>query len=234
MNLPFVIVYFNTPKLTTCLCSSIRKYYPNNEIIIFDNSTILKFPKETIKLFNITYLDNTTNNFLNFEKKNKNFKKDEKIVKQNNLGSAKHCITIDFLINFLDKNFILLDSDVLLKKQLDFINEKYITCGLLSIDEQKLKSNRQLRIYPFLQFFNTKKIKENKLSYFNPNEMVGLDCKPIIFDTGASFYKSLTKLNPTEYKTDINIFNYIVHLNAGSWSKTMYESWLLKYKSLWN
>lgn len=231
MNLPFIIVHFNTPELTTCLCSSIRKHHPNNEIIIFDNSTNKKFPKDVIELFNITYLDNTKNTILDFNDLLKKFKKDEKIVKQNNLGSAKHCITIDYLIKNINKNFILLDSDVLLKKPIDFINENLITAGLISKEEQKLKKGRQLRIFPFLQYFNVKLIKEHGLNYFNPNEMVGIDQKTLIYDTGASFYKSLCSLN--NFNSNINIFDYIIHLNAGSWSNTVYKTWLIKYKNLW-
>lgn len=233
MNLPFVIVHFNTPELTTCLCSSIRKFHQNNEIIIFDNSTIKKFPKEMLKVFDITYLDNTNQQLLNFDNSFKNYKKDIKIVKQNNLGSAKHCLTIDYIIKTINKNFILLDSDVLIKKPIDFINENYISCGLLSTEEKKIKTIRQLRIFPFLQYFNVNKINEYNLSYFNATEMVGIDQKPIIYDTGASFYKSLCKLNNNEFKTDVNIFNYIVHFNSGSWSTGAYKNWLIKYKNLW-
>lgn len=234
MNLPFVIVHFNTPQLTTCLCSSIRKYHPDNEIIIFDNSTVAKFPEVSINLFNITYLDNTQNQFIDFDKVLEPYNKSEKIVKQNNLGSARHCITIDFLIKYLDRNFILLDSDILFRKPVDFIDESFITMGMLSTEEQKLKRIRQLRIYPFLQYLNVKKIKENNIMYFNPSEMVGIDGKDdMIFDTGASFYKQVVALGNKAYNDRINIFNYIVHLNAGSWSDRSHEAWLMKYKDLW-
>lgn len=233
MNLPFVIVHFNTPELTACLCSSIRKYYQTNEIIIFDNSTIKQFPKDLIDVFDITYIDNTTNKILNFEQLFSKYKKDPRIVKQNNLGSANHCITIDFLIKYINTNFILLDSDVLLKTQIDFIDEKYITIGALSSDERKLNLNRQLRIFPFLQYFNVTKIKQYNISYFNSSEIVGIDSQKQIYDTGASFYKTLCISHANEIKSNVNIYKYIVHLNSGSWSHSQYKSWLLTHKALW-
>ena len=233
MNLPFVIIHFNTPELTTCLCSSIRKFHPNNEIIIFDNSTTRKFPNENVNLFNITYMDNTDNQILNFDYAFRKFKKDDKIVKQNNLGSAKHCFTVDFLIKILDKNFILLDSDVLLKKPIDFINESLITVGLNSKCEQNKNKTRKIRFLPYLQYFNVDKIKELNLNYFNPNEICGLTINSL-YDTGASFYKLIkSRFNKNEFNENINIFNYIVHFGAASYQKKEWYKFLMRNKRLW-
>lgn len=53
----FVIVHYNTPELTTCLCKSISKTHDSYNIVLFDNSDRFKF--ENVDMFDITYIDNT-------------------------------------------------------------------------------------------------------------------------------------------------------------------------------
>ena len=62
----FVIVHFNTPELTGCLCGSIRKFHPEAEIVIFDNSD--KRPFKNIETLCDVYYDNTQEQLLDFTK----------------------------------------------------------------------------------------------------------------------------------------------------------------------
>jgi len=170
----FVIVHFNTPQVTTCLCSSIRKFHVNDDIIIFDNSTSQPFPTENVKLFNITYLDNTKQTLLNFNQILAQYKLD-KTFAHNNYGSVKHAITIQYLIDTLSTEFILMDSDTLLKKSIDFADSRYATIGALSKREHKQKAIRKYRILPYLQYFNTSILHNFHIRYLDYNKIYGIN-----------------------------------------------------------
>jgi len=232
----FVIVHFNTPELTTCLCSSIRKYHPLDKIIIFDNSN--KKPFKNSALFNAEYIDNTKEQIIDFnnEFKKTKLKIDDLIVRINNLGSAKHCFTIDYLIkNLKCDEFCLLDSDILLKKKIDFCNNKYITVGELNKKERNEKNVRKYRILPFIQYFNLKEIKKQNINYFDFSRILGFDAEYTRgYDTGASFYEDV-KQKKLKIKSNINLDKYMIHFKGGSWNKQKisFQEWLLNNKSLW-
>ena len=242
-NLTFVIVHFNTPELTTCLCGSIRKYHENAKIIIFDNSTVRPFTMEIID----AYYDNTRSQLINFERelaKYQNRNIAEQLRTGCNFGSAKHSMTIDWLCKNLNENFILCDSDILLRKSIDFIDENYICVS----DTIKIRSDI-IRISPMLAYINVQKMKLNNVSFFDGNRMHGL-CKQtkkyLYYDTGTSFYEDISKLNLFKY---VNTNDYFVHYGNGSWrnasqltcpaeaskpyERVDYKTWLMKYKNLW-
>ena len=228
----FVIVHFNTPELTTCLCSSLRKFHPNDKIIIFDNSD--KNPFTAKDLFDITYYDNTKNQIINFEDFFKKYPIDNFIKNLNNLGSAKHTISIDYLIKKLNiEEFCLLDSDILFKRKVDFFDNKYITIGELSQDKLILFNNkiRMPRIFPHLQYINVKKIRELNISYFDYNRITGIDISKLDYDTGASFYEDIKNKNEIKF---INTNDYIIHFGAASWENKNYKLWLLNNKEFWS
>ena len=67
----FVIVHYNTPELTTCLCCSILKQHNDAKIFIFDNSD--KRPFMNSELFDATYFDNTKGQIIDFDAKLKEY-----------------------------------------------------------------------------------------------------------------------------------------------------------------
>lgn len=224
----FVIVHFNTPELTTCLCSSLRKHHPTDEIVIFDNSD--KRPFTNIDLFNLTYINNTENQIINFDKKFSHYQIDSKVYNINKCGSAKHTLTIDWLIKNINDNFCLLDSDILIKKKIDFCDTSYLTCGELNTKELKAYKNRKPRILPFIQFFNVNLIKKFKINYFDYTRIMGFDINARDYDTGASFYEDV--LNK-KINCNIKLDDYMIHYKGGSWAKNDFHIWLMKNKSLW-
>lgn len=221
----FAIVHFNTPELTTCLCSSIYKFYNNAKIIIFDNSD--KKPLINYNLFNIQYYDNTKNQLINFDKEFQFYDIDTEVKNLNNCGSARHCRTIQWFIdNLIEDEFILLDSDILLTAPLDFIDKKFICCATV-----EHYPNMKIRFLPFITYFNLKMIKENNINYFSHDRINGLSKKGKPYDTGASFFEDI--YNNHLLYNNINYTNYLVHFKNGSWSNKTYAGWLLKYKKYW-
>lgn len=221
-NINICIVHFNTPKLTECLIKSINKFVHNSTIYIFDNSD--KFPF-TYKQDNIVYFDNTKGQIINFEKWLNGIK--TKVTSLNKYASAKHCYTIQKCMELINDNFILLDSDVLLKKDIsELFDDKYAYVG----DVELWQGNK--RVIPYCNFINTKMCKENGVDYYNEKYIVGLT-KSCRYDTGAYFWLKCEKLP----HKNINFNDYVVHLDDGSqkYSSTeKQDKWLAQNKSLYS
>ena len=111
-----LIIHYNTPQLTECLVKSINKFEKDTTIYIFDNSDKLPF---TAKFDNVKLLDNTKGQYIDFDKWLEKYpNKVRSHGKVNNWGSAKHCYSVEKCMELIGDNFILLDSDVLLKRKI--------------------------------------------------------------------------------------------------------------------
>lgn len=226
----FVIVHYNTPELTECLCASIYKFCKDAKITIFDNSDMRPFTKSEI--FNVNYYDNTKGQYINFNEFFSKYPIDNFIKNLNNLGSAKHALSIDYLIKNLNVDEIcLLDSDILIKKSLDFFDSDFVTIGELSHDKRILFNNkiRMQRIFPHCQYINVKRIKELNISFFDYNRITGINISKLDYDTGASFYEDVKEQNIKF----INLNDYVIHFGAASWENKNYKQWLISNKEYW-
>lgn len=232
------IIHFNTQRLTECLLMSIMKYTPNSHIYLFDNSDKTPF-KNSFGFENITYYDNTKGQIINFDKWLKNYpNRFESGGKTNSFGSAKHCFSVEKCIELIDDNFILLDSDVLLKKD---ISELYDNKFLYVAETETQYNSNIKRVLPFICFINVKKCKEKGIHYFYEDKMHGLRLtkQSDMYDTGAGFYYNA---NMFPHK-DIKCTDYIEHFKGGSWGGTKRDKiakngigekeWLLTLKHLW-
>lgn len=234
--LTFVIVHYNTPKLTKALVYSILKHHRDCEIYIFDNSD--KYPFNS-KFDNVKVIDNTQGQIINFDKWLGKYKDRSKSAgRVNSYASAKHCYSIQKCIEIVNKNFILLDSDVLLKKNVEEIVDNKYVCA--SDVESCYKRPRCL---PYICYINVEKYKELRLSFFDEKRMHGLyySKNGEGYDTGASFYEDIKSLSQLKR---INHKDYVEHYKAGSWldsavsahkyKQISSDAWLTKHKSLWN
>ena len=218
------IVHYNTPDLTRCLIESINKWIPNQikvKIYIWDNSDKLPF---TCRQDNIIYIDNTKGQIINFDEWLKGFE-----VKSNAPYSAKHCYTIQKFIDLYNIPFLLLDSDVLLKKDISSLYDEDFAFIGQGID----------RIQPFLCFINPKILKEHNVSYFDKNKMYGLNGDKK-YDTGYMLFINKDKLPHKIIRSD----SFIVHYTGGSYDEEVFkikhkgqitkERWLEKNKKYWS
>lgn len=231
MKYNFVTVNFNTPELVDALIKSIYKNsgIPKEDIniIVFDNSD-----KRPFKSDDVTVLDNTKGQIINFEKWLDTFpnKRDKKST-HNNYGSDKHCYTIEWLIHHIPGGFLLLDSDVLIKKPVKmFFNNKVPYVGYI---EPGSKKNHYWRLLPYLCYLNTDFIVSNGIKYFDEEKnwclRKDIKCR---YDTGAAFIKNLNIRKIFGQK--IPISNYILHFQS-SWRKDLesQKQWLNENKKLW-
>lgn len=234
MKKNILIVHYNTPLLTERLVNSVNKYVSDAQIYIFDNSDKLPFTKT---FENVTIIDNTKGDYINFDKWLSKYKNKNKSTggTNNNYASAKHCYSVDFCMNIIKEPFVLLDSDVLVKKDFsDLYNENFIYCG--EIINQGGTSNI-LRILPYICYINTTMCVQNNIRYFDETKMHGLfvSLDGDKYDTGSSFY-----YNSIKYKhKEISYTDYVVHYKAGSWKSNAQhnitpEEWLNANKRYWN
>ncbi len=236
----YCIVHFNTPELTTCLCSSINKFDKNASIIIFENSN--KRPITNI-FDNVKIIDNSREQLIRFTDaidESKKYLSTNSLNRhlyssKNNFGSLKHSVSIQYLLDNMNEDFMLLDSDVLIKQNLDELITDKICSASPSVTNK--------RILPFIIYFNIEKIKQNNIKFFDARKM---DACFEETDTGGSFYKELL-----DKKLKFNKFDwtkYCIHFGNGSWrlfnyalmwgqsntsSSGTYQEFLMRNKSLW-
>ena len=229
-----LIVHYNTPTLTSALVKSINHFTPNSNIYIFDNSDTKPFVNEGFE--NVMLIDNTQGQYIDFDAWLENYPNRFKSRGAlNNFGSAKHCYSVQKCMDLFDENFILLDSDVLLKRDIsDLWNDDYIYIGQSEI-HQRLGTKRVL---PFICFINNKLCKEKGIKYYNEKMMHGLwySQSSERYDTGGAFYEA-TK---AEFYKPIKWHDYVVHYQAGSWKNAnnigrglTADQWLGQHRNLW-
>lgn len=237
MNKNIVIIHYNTPYLTECLVRSINLFVRDAVIYIFDNSDKSPFVAE---FDNVRIIDNTKGQIINFDEwLDKYPNRTKSFGRTNGWASAKHCYSVEKCMELIKENFILLDSDVLLKKDIsDLYDEESIYIGKV-IKQPKFNVDRVL---PFICYINTEMCIKNNIHYFDEEHMYGLhkssECEK--YDTGSSFHLNCRKFNHKEVEID----DYIVHYKAGSWvntARTVHHykqidasEWLKKYKKYWS
>ena len=233
-----LIVNYNTQKLTECAIKSLNKHTPGCKIYVFDNSDVEPF----VNTFsNVTVLDNTKGQLINFDeflsKYPNRFKSGG--ARSCNFGSSKHCYTVDYFMRHFDENFLLMDSDVIIKKDVsELADDDYIFVA--EVAPQPI--NREIkRVLPFICYINNKMCRENDVPYFDDNYMHSLYKTKTsdTYDTGAGFW-----MHAKNYKhKEIKFTDYCVHFKGGSWNdrinrqvgayKTQ-EEFLERFKSFWD
>ena len=229
MEKNIVIVHFNTPLMTECLIHSINHFTPNTNIYIFDNSDKEPF---TAIFDNVKIIDNTKGQIINFDEWLKGFPNKVKNSPINHYGSAKHCYTIQKCMDILQKNFLLMDSDILLKRDVSGLFQE----DCIFVSEVRNKNKRLARVLPFLCFINTLMCKEKNIKYFNGDYMLEIGNKRKDVDTGGWFFEETKNIK----HKNIIYNDYIEHFAAASYiGKTRRKSespfkWILNNEKLWN
>ena len=227
------IIHYNTPYATECLIKSINKFTPNSNIYILDNSDSEPF---TYKQNNLTVFDNTNGQIINFDNIIKKYPNND-IGKGNNWASCKHCMSVEKMFELINDNFILMDSDILLKKDIShFYQKDKIIVGEIELNKQ--------RFAPYLCFINVNKCKDLNLHYFNENFMFGLGINNFInnnkciYDTGTYFYQQIIS-NKYEV-SQLTLSNFMEHYRSGSWNNKQInhtntlKQWVDLNKNLWS
>ena len=233
------IVHFNTPELTEALVKSIRKHGGEDyKIYILDNSDQRPFKK---KLKGVKVFNNTKGQYLDFNAELAKYpEKDELLgcAKGCIFGSDKHIMSVQKLWELVPEGFMLMDSDILLKANVDFMfMENECSVGHVCYCSGP---RRQLRLAPMLLYINVPMCVAGGARFFDPDRSWALhDGAHNIkngWDTGASFLDDVKRLKPQCHGKNVDIHPLIVHLGSGSWAKGDIDKqmgWLEKHKDLW-
>lgn len=199
----YLIVNYNTSLLVNALINNIQLFDKNSDICVFDNSDKCVF---TTEYANTTILDNTNNNLLNFDTE---WRKITQLENKNN-GSWKHAMSVEWFFEYCDEPFVLLDSDVIIKKDISNI----IRTDILFAGDVVCN-----RVLPMCIYINTPLCKAEKKRFFD-----GVTICPFKeVDTGY-YFRNVCANGPI---LKFNMFEYIYHLGGAS-----YDAWCLQnYKT---
>ena len=219
------IVNYNTTELTDAAIRSVRKHTPGCQVIVFDNSDKTPFVPSVP---DVEVLDNTKGQIVDFDEMLSRYPNRETGERnRSNFGSAKHCMSVDKLMNMLPDGFVLMDSDVLVTRDISELVSNAVVCGTVGI-----KEGVQLFL-PYICWLNVPLLQYHHIRYFNGDKMWALsDIYPNNrYDTGAWLYEEVNTKNLV-YKS-VDIMDYIVHFGHGSWYGRDASEWLNAYKFLY-
>lgn len=225
------IVHYNTPDLTEACIKSLLKHTPDCNIIILDNSNRQRFDVSCATPYKIKVIDNTKGQKINFEEWLNTFPC--KYPSDNDYASAKHCYSVQWLIDHTDKPFLLMDSDVLIRKDVTTLfDSRYAYVGEAKIHKSRFGSC--MRVLPYLCYINVPLIKHQGVSFFNPNKMFALahTRSDAAYDTGCWFYEDCAQHHLPVH--GIKLEDYAIHFGHGSWRIKNFIAWLEDYKELWS
>ena len=235
------IVHYNTPELTEAAILSLRKHGGENyNVTVFDNSTELPF---TAKMKGVKILDNTKGKIINFDKFLADYpERNESIGCAGTciFGSAKHMRTVQELWKLLPKGFLLMESDILLKQDIDFMfMEDQAVCGHVQW-EQPGNPYHIGRLMPLLCWMNVPVLVKAGAKYFDPERTYGLMAErnnpKNWYDTGAALLEDVRTMKPQLHGKGIDIRPLMEHYQSASWKRSdinEQKAWLDAHKDLW-
>lgn len=224
------IVHYNTPELTQATVKSIFKTMPDVDITIFDNSDRKPFACE---MEGVSVMDNTRGQILDFDAFLDRYP--NKVRSVNNWGSPKHIYTIEHLWDVFPNDFLLMDSDVLVKRDLSPFFVRYpVTRPWAGEVHWHPTNNTTTRLLPYCLWMNVRHCRANGIHFFSADRCDKLVAGPLWHDTGASFWEDCTAANM--WGREIAINDYIEHLAMGSFNRSekAANDWLEKHRTLWD
>ena len=256
-----IIINFNTPELTEAAILSLRKHGGQDyEVTVVDNSQDVDYPDSdrikgmkmkarpfTKQMEGVRVVDNTRGQLVNIDAELEKYTHNMPWYRTyNNWGSVRHMITIQALFDLMPDGFLLMESDVLLKRSVDFMFRPDLCC-VGFIHEQKYNMYHIERMVPFLCYINPRKCREAGVQYYDPNRCWMLkgdrNDRNNWYDTGASFIEDIKRNKPRSRGIKLSrdfFLSMIEHLGAGSWKDdsrrdgmTTATEWLLKNRQLW-
>lgn len=232
------IVHFNTPELTEAGIKSLRKqcreFY---RVVVFDNSDKRPFKA---KMKGVQVFDNTKGQIIDFDAELAKYPdRNIQLGKASNDGSFKHILSVQKLWELVPDGFILMESDILIKKDIGFLwDEKWAATGRGEWFHGRRREHD--RLYPFLCYMNVPKLVANGARYFDPDRCWNLhpdfDDPRNYWDTGACLLDDIIKTKPALHaRLYPNLFDYFEHYTGGSWrhNEDDKKEWLERHADLW-
>lgn len=240
MKKTIAIVHYNTPELTEAAILSMRKQAKEDyQVVIFDNSNERPFKR---RMRGVKVINNTNGQLINFDEELAKYPdREPKYAMRSNFGSFKHILTVQKLWELIPESFILMESDVLIKKPFDFIwDEQFAAVGRIQWHQPGNLCDVP-RLLPLLCYMNVPLLTANGARYFDPMRCWALQKGVMVrgnwYDTGASLLEDIVRTKPAlvcrNYKTLPECY---IHYHGGSWRQNNVEeqkAWLEEHKDLW-
>jgi hypothetical protein len=219
------IVHYNTPELTGAGIRSLWKQTPDAVVTVFDNSDKRPF----LPMDGVTILDNTTSYLIDFQVMLDCHP--NKIPTACNWGSEKHIASVEYLFDVFPEGFVLMDSDVLVKRDISpFFDPSVAWMG--GIEREPKFWFQAVRCLPFLLWINVPMCKRRGIRFYHEGYVYKMSHRwAPFYDTGGSFYKDCNDANLPFREVDIT--GYIEHLGGASCYPTKWQEWLEQHKSLY-
>ena len=250
------IVHYNTPELTRAAVLSIRRHGGEDyRVVIFENSCdaeladgksrkarpfadVLKDDAMRKALGEVEIIDNSRGQLVDFEEELARWPKKKKDSEERlaHFGSAKHMMSVEWLIQHIEGPFILADSDILLKGNInDLWDETAAACGF--IDSGINNPGILKRLWPMLCFINAPECRRLGIHYYDGTRCWGIESgrkNGCWYDTGAAFLEDIRNTEGATLR-QVDIRDKMEHMWSGSWREKDSETdaWLAKHESLW-
>ena len=221
------IIHYNTPELTEACIQSIRKTGCDWPILLFDNSD--KHPLKK-RFAGVKRIDNTKGQVINFDALLAEYPdKCWDMAKLSNYGSFKHIVTVQKLWELLPDGFILVESDVLIKRDIRTLwREEFASVGRIQWKQPGNPFDIP-RMLPWLCYINVPLLTANGARYFDPLRCWALQAggrkrKGNWYDTGAAMLEDIIRTKPQLVARNLlDLDTYYVHYRGGSWRKNDME-----------
>ena len=222
MRKTVAIINYNTPELTAAAIGSLLKNGGGPfRVVVFDNSDTRPFEGAT----NVQVFDNTKGQIIDFEKELAKYPERDRSIgcaKGCEFGSVKHMMTVQKLWELLPQGFVLMESDILIKKNIDeFFNPEYSVYGYC----QKAQPHNPFcigRMLPMLCWMNVPMLTREGARYFDPTRTYGLlpggrQNRNNWYDTGAVLLEDILTKRPRLKGYHRDIREFVEHYGSGSW-----------------
>lgn len=238
MTQTIAIVHFNTPELTEACIRSVRKVGIDWPIVILDNSDARPFTK---RIKGVKVLNNRKGQIVDFEAELAKCPDRDTNTYVANYASARHMMSVQALFGILPEGFILLDSDVLLTKDVRFIWEpRFAASGRVRFGRGRTPEKD--RMLPFVCYINVPLLASHGVGYYDPKrcwflQAGGAKNPNNLYDTGASLLEDITNGKPALWwRNHRELEDCFVHYGAASYRRTDadgHKEWLQQHAALW-
>ena len=235
------IVHYNTPELTKAAILSIRKQGGEDyKIVIFDNSDKRPFIG-CAEMGDVIKYDNTKGKLVDFDAELAKWpsKRTDAERRTANFGSAKHMMSVDWLIWNIKEPFVLCDSDILLKRPVDDLFDESVT-AIGFIDQGWNNPHGIKRLWPMLCWINAPECRRLGIHYYDGSRCWGINSDHphgTWYDTGAAFLEDIRANKEATLRTFTDATERFEHLWSGSWNKDKekeWQRWLNEHAGLWH
>ena len=191
----------------------------------------------------VKVIDNTKGQVIDFEAELAKYPdKEWNMAKLSNHGSMKHIWSVQKLWELLPDGFILLESDVLITKELRlFVGmRRFAACGKVQYFHNRRREKD--RLLPWLCYLNVPLLVKNGARYFDPMRVLGTCSQGRTTPaTGGTLVPcvldDIRKTKPELVcRCYANLDNYYIHYHGGSWRQADLENqkaWLEQHRALW-